>query len=225
MEEADGPTRTPLATVLVPAKNEERWISRCLDHLAGQDLDLARLEVIVVDGGSTDATVEVVRAHPASRRFGRFVVVAGEGDGTTPSNLNVGLRHAEGRFVCRVDARSLVPPAYVRVCTEVLAGDQTVAVVGGRQVAEKTDGASGRGFQVSFDLGMNERTGKVNQTSAIDVQGKTVYAGFCGVCDIITQGNNDPASFQNGLATNVQDGCTPAAGTDACWQILKAEGL
>lgn len=98
-------------------------------------------------------------------------------------------------------------------------------VVGGRQVAEKTDGASGNGFVVSFDLGMNARTGLVNQTSALDIQGPAIYAGFCGVCDIITQGNNDPASFQNGLATNVQAGCEPSPGTDECWQIMPAKGL
>ena len=103
--------------------------------------------------------------------------------------------------------------------------DPLHVVTGGRQVAEKTDGASGNGFVASFDLGMNTRTGFVNQTSAIDVLGPAVYAGFCGVCDIITGGNNDPASFQNGIATNVANGCTPTPGTSDCWRITKAEGL
>jgi hypothetical protein len=103
--------------------------------------------------------------------------------------------------------------------------DSAHLVVGGRQIAEKTDGPSGAGFQVSFDLGMNSRTEKVNQTSAIDVQGAAVYAGFCGVCDIITQGLNDPASFQNGIATNVKAGCTPEPASDECWSIVPAKGL
>jgi hypothetical protein len=103
--------------------------------------------------------------------------------------------------------------------------DPLHVVTGGRQIAEKVDGASGEGFRVSFDLGLNERTGKVNQTSAIDVLGSAVYAGFCGVCDIITLGNNDPASFQNGIATNVEPGCEAKAQSDACWKIAKAEGL
>jgi photosystem II stability/assembly factor-like uncharacterized protein len=103
--------------------------------------------------------------------------------------------------------------------------DSEHLVIGGRQVAEKTDGAGAGAFAVSFDLGLNTRTGMVNQTSALDVDGASVYAGFCGVCDIITAGNNDPASFQNGLATNVQDGCDPAPGSTECWRIVPAKGL
>jgi hypothetical protein len=72
---------------------------------------------------------------------------------------------------------------------------------------------------------MNTRTGLVNQTSALDIDGGSIYAGFCGVCDIITSGNNDPASFQNGIATNVQSGCEPKAGTAECWSIVPAKGL
>jgi hypothetical protein len=98
-------------------------------------------------------------------------------------------------------------------------------VTGGRQVAEKVDGASGEGFTVSYDLGMNERTGFVNQISALDVEGTSVYVGFCGVCDIITLGNNDPATFQNGIATNVEPGCEAKPMTDACWHFAEAEGL
>lgn len=177
MEEADDRTQRPLATVLVPARNEERWIGRCLEHLADQDLDPARLEVVVVDGGSTDATVEVARDHPALGRFGRFVMVTGEGDGTTPSNLNVGLHHAEGQFVCRVDARSLVPASYVRVCTEVLAGDETVAVVGGRQVAVAADdGPVATGIARALNNRFGTGLSRYRRTSASG-PADTVYLG------------------------------------------------
>jgi hypothetical protein len=98
-------------------------------------------------------------------------------------------------------------------------------VIGGRQIAEKTDGGGAGAFAQSFDLGMNTRTGLVNQTSAVDIDGGSIYAGFCGVCDIITSGNNDPAKFQNGIATNVQSGCDPEPGTAECWSIVPAKGL
>jgi hypothetical protein len=98
-------------------------------------------------------------------------------------------------------------------------------VIGGRQVAEKTDGAGGSPFTVSFDLGMNARTGIVNQVSALDLRGNAVYAGFCGACDPLNQGNNDPASFQNGIASNVAPGCEAAPGSSECWSIRAAKGL
>jgi photosystem II stability/assembly factor-like uncharacterized protein len=48
------------------------------------------------------------------------------------------------------------------------------------------------------------------QMSGVDVNGTDVYAVFCGVCDVITQGSKsaNPAEFENGVATNVKDGCT-----------------
>ena len=98
-------------------------------------------------------------------------------------------------------------------------------VIGGQQVAEKTDGTKSAAFAVSFDLGNNKRTGKVNQVSALDIQDGKIYAGFCGVCDIIVQGNNAPASFQNGIATNVQKGCEPKPGASTCWRVMAAKGL
>lgn len=98
-------------------------------------------------------------------------------------------------------------------------------VIGGRQVAEKTDGAGSGAFAVSFDLGMNARTGFVNQTTALDVQGSSVYAAFCGVCDIITQGNSDPSAFQNGIATNVAPDCEPSPGSADCWSLKAGAGL
>lgn len=103
--------------------------------------------------------------------------------------------------------------------------DANHLAIGGRQIAEKIDGGGAGAFLRSFDLGLNSRTGLVNQTSAIDVDGSAVYAGFCGVCDIIVQGNNDPAKFQSGIATNVKAGCEPKPGTTECWEIVPARGL
>lgn len=56
----------PPLSVIVPARNEEGAIGACLDSLAAQDYRAAggSLEVIVVDGGSSDRTGAIARAHP-----------------------------------------------------------------------------------------------------------------------------------------------------------------
>ncbi len=54
----------PSLTVIVPFLNEERWLPLCIGALESQTLDPARFEVLFIDNGSTDRSVEIVRAHP-----------------------------------------------------------------------------------------------------------------------------------------------------------------
>lgn len=123
----------PRVTILVPARNEESDIGRCLQAALAQDYERRSLEVVVVDGGSTDRTAEIANRHLEGSGID-WRVVHNE-PGTTPCNLNAGLRAASGAVLCRVDARSIVPPDYVRRCVEVLTTRPDVVVTGGAQVA------------------------------------------------------------------------------------------
>ena len=100
-------TERTVVTVLIPARNEERDIDDCLRAVLAQDFPHDRLEVVVVDGASTDRTAEVAEKRLAESSVRSSVVH--NPAGTTPSNLNVGLADAAGTYLCRVDARSLIP--------------------------------------------------------------------------------------------------------------------
>lgn len=129
-----------LVTVVVPVLDEAADIGRALDAVAEQDHPLASIELVVVDGGSTDGTERVVEEWARRARL-RSVRVVRCRDGSTPGNLNAGLAVASGDVVCRVDARSIVPPHYVRRCVELLDEDHDRVVVGGAQVAVPRDGS------------------------------------------------------------------------------------
>jgi succinoglycan biosynthesis protein ExoA len=130
---------TPLVTVLVPARDEEADLADCLAAVATQDHPHDRLEVVVVDGGSRDGTRQVAERALASMDVARTVVVTNP-LGSTPTSLNAGLAAAQGSIICRVDARSLIPPDYVSRCVAVLERPEVV-VVGGAQVASARPGA------------------------------------------------------------------------------------
>ena len=51
-------------TILIPVYNEEATILRILGHVAEQKIDDVRMQVIVVDDGSTDRTVELLEQNP-----------------------------------------------------------------------------------------------------------------------------------------------------------------
>jgi succinoglycan biosynthesis protein ExoA len=98
-----------LVSVIVPARNEERFIGATLEALRRQDH--RNLQIIVVDGGSTDGTVGVVERHMAED--GRIELLHNPRQ-TIPTALNIGLERARGRWLVRMDAHSTVPPDYVR---------------------------------------------------------------------------------------------------------------
>ena len=52
----------PFVTIAMPCRDEERYIAPCLTSVGDQDYPADRIEVLVADGGSKDATVAVVKA-------------------------------------------------------------------------------------------------------------------------------------------------------------------
>ncbi len=86
-------------SVMIPTLNEESNMPRCLDHLAWAD------EVVVVDSGSTDRTVEIAHAYGAR-------VVQFEWNGQWPKKKNWALRHVDFRndWVLIVDADEWIMP-------------------------------------------------------------------------------------------------------------------
>jgi succinoglycan biosynthesis protein ExoA len=97
-----------LVTVIVPAKDEESSVAACVESVLGQRHQ--NLEVLVIDGGSSDRTREEVRRL---ERLDPRVRLLESRDGGIPSSLNEGLRAARGRWIVRVDAHATVPPQYV----------------------------------------------------------------------------------------------------------------
>ncbi|MFN2572144.1 MAG: glycosyltransferase, partial [Gemmatimonadales bacterium] len=101
---------TPLVTVVLPCRNEARYIAACLDSIIGGAYPLDRLEVLVVDGNSTDGTRKIVREyterHPQVRMLDNVKRIV-------PTGLNIGIRAAKGEIIARMDAHVVYPPEYL----------------------------------------------------------------------------------------------------------------
>jgi succinoglycan biosynthesis protein ExoA len=115
-------TVAPRVSVVVPALNEEEHIDACVRSITSQQVD-GGLEVIVVDGVSTDATAE--RARIAGAKVIENAVPG------IPASLNAGLEAAAGEIIVRFDAHAEMPPGYVAACVRALEEEQRVASVGG----------------------------------------------------------------------------------------------
>lgn len=120
----------PTVTLIIPVRDEAAHLPACLHSVRGQDYSPSAIEILVVDGGSTDDTAAIVkreqRADPRIR-----LLTNHEGD--LAHGLNIGLATANGDYVGYVHGRSVLPPEYVRRCIESL--NETGAwSVGGRIV-------------------------------------------------------------------------------------------
>jgi len=129
---AENAEAVPLVTVLIPALHEEADIAGCIDAIGAQDHPIDRIELILVDGCSQDATVAAFQDAASRYPFGSVVVLPSPRRRTSIS-LNVGLAEATGTYLVRVDARARVAEQYVRRCVEILAAEPEIGVVGGAQ--------------------------------------------------------------------------------------------
>ena len=115
-------------TVIVPTRNEVANIGRCLDAILANTYPV--LEVLVVDGGSTDGTITVVDRYSAASE-GRVRLVHNPRR-TVPSALNIGWREARGDIIVRVDGHAFVADDYIEHVVANLA-DGAYAGTGGRK--------------------------------------------------------------------------------------------
>ena len=142
----------PPITVVVPAHNEEKSIRMAARNLL--DLDYPELEVIVVNDGSKDRTLQelqeefrlrpvnvvyiahtpgaAVRGLYRSDADPRLLVVDKEPGGNKADAVNAGLNAASSPYVCVVDADSVLErDALLRIMVPVLADPKRVVSVGG----------------------------------------------------------------------------------------------
>ncbi len=122
----------PTVSVVVPCLNEAATIERLLDGIAAQTEP--PLEVIVVDGGSTDGTLGAIqvfeRRHPA---LGVRIISAP--GASIPAALNTGIRAAQGDIIVRLDAHACPHPEYLGRLVRALEATG-VGVAGGRWAIE-----------------------------------------------------------------------------------------
>ncbi len=111
-----------LVSVIIPSFNARPWICEAVDSALAQSH--SPVQVLVVDDGSNDDSLAVVR----SRYGDRVLVVATEHRGLAAAR-NTGLRRAGGEFVQFLDADDCLDAEKIRLQMEVLAASQDCALV------------------------------------------------------------------------------------------------
>lgn len=91
----------PTISVVIPTLNAERYLDECLAALRDQDYPRDRLEVLLVDAGSTDATREIAVRHGVDRILANPLR-------TGEAGKAVGVKAATGELVLQIDSDNVI---------------------------------------------------------------------------------------------------------------------
>ena len=141
----DGPD-LPFVTVIIPVRNEQGFIGRCLQALAAQDYPRDRFEVIVLDGGSTDSTEDEVRITAETASLS--VYFAPNPKQTAATGFNLGLTLAHGDVIVRLDGHSRPATDFLSASVRVLT--ETGADAVGGPIETRGFGEVGRAIAVAM---------------------------------------------------------------------------
>jgi len=96
-------------SIIIPILNEEKYIKNCLDSIIKSDFDKDKMEVLLIDGGSSDKTIEIIKEYQKKYPFFKFLHNPKK---IVPVAMNIGIKEAKGEYIIRLDAHSSYPKDY-----------------------------------------------------------------------------------------------------------------
>lgn len=117
-------------SIVIPTKNNADTLERCLRSIRNLDFSKDEYEVIIVDGHSTDSTVEIAKKDGCKVFF--------EDKGVIGYARDLGVKHAEGEFIAFTDADCVVEMNWLMELLSYF-DDEKIAAVGGPNITPQDD--------------------------------------------------------------------------------------
>jgi succinoglycan biosynthesis protein ExoA len=118
----------PIVSVIIPCRNEEKYIEKCLSSLLNQKEVKDICEILIVDGMSTDATRAIVSEISNNQSQ---VILLENPQHSTPHALNVGIKNSKGEFIAILGAHAEYANDYLTTCLELFNQHPDVSCAGG----------------------------------------------------------------------------------------------
>lgn len=97
--------------IVIPARNEEKYIGKCLDSILNQSYPVDLIEIIVIDGMSTDKTASIVLDY--AKKYKNIKLLYNERR-ITPISLNLGIKNSTSDIVIILGAHSYIDRDFVK---------------------------------------------------------------------------------------------------------------
>lgn len=118
---------TPFVTVLMPVRNEGKFIGKAIQSILNQNYPEHLIEIYVIDGDSDDGTLEIVREY--QQKSPNISIIENKRK-IVPIGMNIALPLIKGEIILRVDGHCIIAHDYIKKCVEHLM-EQEVDGVGG----------------------------------------------------------------------------------------------
>lgn len=153
----------PFVSVLLACRNEQRYIARCLDSILANDYPNDRLEILVMDGMSTDSTRGIIKKYA---KVGSGLRLLDNPAGSFPAAMNIGIRNSHGSLIIIAGAHAVYQSDHIATCVRLLQGSGADNVGGALQIEPGAENP----FAGAIAAGLASRFGSGNSYIRIGVQ-------------------------------------------------------
>lgn len=123
----------PRVSVLIPAHNEEKVIARTVEAMLMLEYPRDKLDILIINDGSSDATAEIVQRYvQIDGRLRLHTVPQGEGGKGKSRALNLGLRQTDAEYIAVYDADNTPDPSALKYLMAQLITDTSLGAVLGK---------------------------------------------------------------------------------------------
>jgi succinoglycan biosynthesis protein ExoA len=160
---------SPFISLILPIRNESTHVERSLRSILEQDHPSNEMEILFVDGMSTDNTRDII-IHIAAKHPQISIQCLDNPGKIVPTGMNIGLRKAKGDIIIRVDGHCFIAQDYVRKCVEHIQRDGVDGVGGPMESIGETyiAKAIAVGMSSSFGVGNSAFRTKAGKNLLVD---------------------------------------------------------
>jgi glycosyltransferase involved in cell wall biosynthesis len=187
-------------SVVMPVRNEEKYIENCIISLLKQEYPKENMEWIFVDGMSTDRTKEIIGIFML--KYPELIKIYDNPNKTVPYAMNIGINKSAGKYIIRLDAHSDYADDYISKCVYYL--DTTEAENVGGVAETKSKGFIGSAIaqmlSSKFGVGNSEfrtsgRSGYVD-TVPFGAFRREVFEKYGGYDERLTRNQDNEMNYR-----------------------------
>jgi cellulose synthase/poly-beta-1,6-N-acetylglucosamine synthase-like glycosyltransferase len=117
-------------SIVIPTYNERDNITNCLDSILSQNYDMGLVDIVIVDGHSTDNTISKIKEY--QQKFSNISVLENP-ERKTPTSLNIGVKQSKGEVIIILGAHASLDPDFIFFNNKYL-NEKNLKVTGGTQI-------------------------------------------------------------------------------------------